>query len=237
MIFFARILIILCLSICCLSCFAADKQDNSKSLDTLLPRNDELAGWFADGEPEVAVGEDLYLLINGGAEIYHEYGFKRAIFQRYTDEEVNALNLEIYEMDSSQAAYGIYTFKTGNEGRSFNISREGWLESYYLNFWKAKYLVTITGLSPGTDMTKNISKMAELVSPKISGSSEKPSLISFLPAEKLLDNGISYIKGNLTLFKYYFLDTKNIFSFSEGVVGQYEEYSVFIFRYKSGEEA
>lgn len=237
MIFFARVRILICLFICCLSGFAAEKQDIRKALDNLLPRNNEFAGWVADGEPEVAVGEDLYLLINGGAGIYHEYGFKQAIFQRYTNEKVGALNLEIYEMDSPQAAYGIYTFKTGNEGRPINTGREGWLESYFLNFWKAKFLVTITGLTPDTDMTENISKMAEVVASKISGPSEKPSLVSYLPLDNLPENGISYLKGNLALFNHYFFDTKNIFGFSDGVIGQYENFSVFIFRYKNGEDA
>ncbi|MCK4560507.1 MAG: hypothetical protein KAV45_12050 [Calditrichia bacterium] len=235
--FFARVRILICLFICCSSGFAAEKQDIHKLLDNLLPRNDELAGWFADGEPEAAVGEDLYLLINGGAEIYHEYGFKRAIFQRYTNEKVGALNLEIYEMDSPQATYGIYTFKTGNEGRSINTGREGWLESYFLNFWKAKFLVTITGLTPDTDMTENISKMAKVVASKISGPSEKPSLVSYLPLDNLLENGISYLKGNLALFNHYFFNTKNIFGFIDGVIGQYDDFSVFIFRYKNGEDA
>jgi hypothetical protein len=237
MIFFARVRILICLCICCLSGFASEKQDIRKAFDNLLPRNNEFAGWFADGEPEVAVGEDLYLLINGGAGIYHEYGFKRAIFQRYTNEKVGALNLEIYEMDSPQAAYGIYTFKTGNEGRLINTGREGWLESYFLNFWKAKFLVTITGLTPDTDMIEYISKMAEVVASKISGPSEKPSLVSYLLLDNMPENGISYLKGNLALFNHYFFDTKNIFGFNDGVIGQYEDFSIFIFRYKNGEDA
>jgi hypothetical protein len=236
-IFFVWNRIIICLFICCLSAFAADKHCIGKSLANLLPGNDELTGWLRDGEAEAAVGEDLYLLINGGAEIYQEYGFKRAIFQRYTNGKLSALNLEIYEMNSSPAAYGIYTFKTGNEGRAINIGREGWLESYFLNFWKGKFLVTITALTPGTEMKEHISKMAEVVASKISGLSEKPVLVSFLPNDNHPGNDITYLKGNLALFKRYFFDNKNIFGFSDGVIGQYEDFSIYIFRYKNGEEA
>jgi len=229
--------IIICLFICCLSAFATDMHSISKSLANLLPGNDELAGWLRDGESEAAVGEDLYLLINGGAEIYQEYGFKRAIFQRYRNGKLIAINLEIYEMNSSPAAYGIYTFKTGNEGRVINIGREGWLESYFLNFWEGQFLVTITALTPGTEMTEHISKMAEIVATKILGPSEKPAMVSFLPNDNLPENGITYLKGNLALFKRYFFDNKNIFGFSDGIIGQYEDFSIFIFRYKNGEEA
>ena len=49
----------------------------------LLPPAGELPGWSLSGKPEHVEGEDLFLLINGGAEIYHEYGFKQAITGMY----------------------------------------------------------------------------------------------------------------------------------------------------------
>ncbi|UCH93448.1 MAG: hypothetical protein JSV88_24690, partial [Candidatus Aminicenantes bacterium] len=39
-----------------------------------LPQAAELQEWEAVGTPQHVVGDDLFLLINGAAEIYHEYG-------------------------------------------------------------------------------------------------------------------------------------------------------------------
>ncbi|KAA3616614.1 MAG: hypothetical protein DWQ05_12855 [Calditrichaeota bacterium] len=225
--------ILFCVFITYLASCTTEKSEISQSLENLLPRNDELAGWTLDGDPEVATGEDLYLLINGGAEIYHEYGFKRVVFQRYTHEIAGDLNVEIYEMDSPQAAYGIYTFKTGDEGKSIKFGNAGWLESYFLNYWKGNFLVTIIGMTPESDMADFISEMGIIIDLKISGQTKKPEIISYLPDENLPENGITYLKGSLALYNNYFFDTKNIFDFSDGVIGQYQEYSFFIFRYKS----
>ena len=37
-----------------------------------LPQAGELQEWEPAGTPQHVVGDDLFLLINGGAEIYHE---------------------------------------------------------------------------------------------------------------------------------------------------------------------
>jgi hypothetical protein len=53
-------------------------------------------------------GKALYGYIDGGAELYFEYGFRRAVVQ---DVVVNTqqIHLEIFEMGSSEAAAGIFS--------------------------------------------------------------------------------------------------------------------------------
>ena len=85
-------------------------------------------GWQPEDEAKYAAGEDLFLLINGGAEVYHEYGFQEALFQTYSTKEGKSINLEVYEMVSQEAAFGIYSFKTGDDGHPIDLGHEGWLE-------------------------------------------------------------------------------------------------------------
>ena len=96
-------------------------------------------------EPQYVEGEDLFLLINGGAEIYHEYGFKQAVVQSYADDQDRSLNLEIYEMLDPAAGYGIFTFKRGKGGRDLELGDEACLQDYYLNVWKGDFLITFVG--------------------------------------------------------------------------------------------
>ena len=51
----------------------------------------------------------------------------------------NQINLAIFEMNDSPSAYGIYSFKTDTGGVAMEIGEEGWLSSYYLNFWKGNF--------------------------------------------------------------------------------------------------
>jgi len=53
-------------------------------------------------------GNSLWGLINGGADIYLEYGFERLGFQSVKWRD-NSFRVEIYKMNSPAAAYGIFS--------------------------------------------------------------------------------------------------------------------------------
>lgn len=228
---------LLSLCFCWPSCSGSDDQHKQLELTNLIPRRGEVEGWLPEGDPQFAAGEDLFLLINGGAAIYHEYGFKEAIFQSYGTKDGNSINLEIYEMAGQKAAYGMYTFKTRNDGEPIALGQEGWLESYYLNFWKGNFLVTVIGLDTAPKTLAGIKKIAQAVEAKLQSVSQRPGITSYLPKENLQVNGITYLKGNLALFNQYRFDDKDIFGLQEGVIGKYDDYSLFIFQYQSQEEA
>ncbi|MBN2245994.1 MAG: hypothetical protein JW755_09125, partial [Candidatus Aminicenantes bacterium] len=115
-----------------------------KSLQQYLPPGG-IDGWGRNYSSEEYVGEDLYLYINGGAEIYHEFGFQRMLVQDYKNDNEKTISLELYEMTDPESAFGIYTFKRGDSGEGLALGNGGSLEDYYLNFWKGRFLVTITG--------------------------------------------------------------------------------------------
>jgi len=83
-------------------------QTLASDISTLAPTADDLDGWTPVGDPEQYEGLDLYELINGGAEVYHEYGFRRVLAQEYGDGANRYIAVEIYEMESAAAAFGIY---------------------------------------------------------------------------------------------------------------------------------
>jgi hypothetical protein len=58
-------------------------------------------------------GKALYGYIDGGAELYYEYGFRRATVQEVVQDSLR-IHLEIFEMDSPEGAAGI--FSVTNQG-------------------------------------------------------------------------------------------------------------------------
>jgi hypothetical protein len=206
-----------------------------------LPKAAELKDWEPAGTVEYIVGDDLFLLINGGAEIYHEYGFKQAITRGYKHKNQPSLgfNLEIYEMQNPEAAYGVYTFKTGDSGKAIDVGQEGMLEDYYINFWKGNFQVTVIGFDSKKETLEGILQAAKIVSAKIKETGQKPKLLQLLPKGdkyQLKPNGITYLKGNLALFNQYEFDSKDIFGLKEGVVANYQDSRYFIFQYKDATE-
>lgn len=133
----------------------------------LLPEESELPGWAPQGDPQTAAGDDLYLLIDGGAETYLQYGFSRAAIHSYEHGEGGMLNLEIYEMADTAAAGNIFHFKTGAEGAPVPVGDEAILESYYLNVRKGRYVMTVIGLDPSETTRQALLQTARVVESRI----------------------------------------------------------------------
>jgi hypothetical protein len=219
-----------------LYCSAAEVEVPHRFLG-LLPQAGDAGSWTPEDEPQHVEGEDLFLLINGGAEIYHEYGFTQAAVQSYIDDQDRSLNLEIYEMSDPSAAFGIYTFKRGAAGESLDLGDEATLQDYYLNVWKGNVLITVIGFDTEKETREGLQALARSVVGKINASSSKPTLVEFLPQEGLNPASIKYLKGGQALFNAHEFATGNIFGVREGVVAEIDGHKVFLFAYENECEA
>lgn len=212
---------------------SAPAQPGKADLAAYCPGKGEVEAWRPTGTPQQAVGEDLFLLIDGGAEIYHEYGFCQAFFITYQNPGGKKVNLELYEMTDDEAAFGIYSFKTAAGGKSIGVGDEALLEDYYLNMWQARFLATLTGFDSEEDTITGLTALAGAVAAKIKEHGTKPPLVALLPPENLPLGGVTYLKGNLGLFNSYDLTAEDIFAVRQGVVGHYPGFKLVILQYRN----
>ena len=126
-------------------------------------------GWRMDYEPEIYVGDTLFELINGGAEVYHRFGFVQALATQYSDSEDRSISLEVFEMGDLEGARKIYTDKTGGSGEPLVIGDEALSEDYSLNFRSGRFLVTITGFDSEEQTTDGILELARAVAEELGG--------------------------------------------------------------------
>ena len=204
-------------------------------MPSFLPESGQVEGWQRERALLHYVGEDLFEYINGGADIYHEYGFRKVVVQYLQDEQGHSLSAEIYEMENPEAAYGIYTFKKSPAGSDLNVAVEGRIEDYYLNFWKDRYLVTLTGFDQEEETVEGLRHFAREIADRIPMPMEekKPSLILLLPARGFIAGSEKYFKGNLGLYNSYPFSRQNIFGLGQGVKESYEQgYDIYIFSYE-----
>ncbi len=76
---------------------------------------DEFApGWRRYQTPMVFAAKDLYGYIDGGAELFFEFGFSELTVQRYRCGE-RELSLDLYRMTGPDAALAVYLAKKGEE--------------------------------------------------------------------------------------------------------------------------
>lgn len=67
-------------------------------------------GWKITESAVVYKGDDLYFLIDGGADLFLEFGFKEVAAADYYKEN-SKLHVEIYEMESAERAWGIFSIR------------------------------------------------------------------------------------------------------------------------------
>jgi hypothetical protein len=127
----------------------------------------DLKGWKLDGEPQIAEGTRLFELINGGAEEYVKEGFRRAVIATYRNSEGKRINLDLYEMLSSESAKSIQRKKAGEKGRKVSVGDEAVMEDYYLNFRKGVYHASLSGDDTQRETLEWILRMARLVAGRI----------------------------------------------------------------------
>lgn len=227
-------ILLLCVCVFCFNNKAIPSSD--EGLASFLPLSGDVKGWSMNDSFEEYKGEDLFFYINGGAEIYHEYGFERVIVQDYSSTNGKSVSLEIYEMTDPSSAYGMYSFKSTGDGKTLDLGNEGKLQDYYLNFWKDKYIITLTGFDEEEETIKGLQSLANATDIRIktAAPSEMPAIVHMLPKKGLESQDVKYFQGNLGLFNSYPFTTKSIFKVKEAIKGTYKEgYDIYIIQYES----
>ena len=204
------------------STWAASGLFKESPLRTYLPADNAASGWTKDGELQEYEGEDLYTYIDGGAEIYQEYGFRRVILQDYKNDKGRSVSLEIFEMETPAAAFGMFSFKRSGGGKTASLGAGAELEAYYLNFWKGRFLVTLTGFDEARETIEGIMAVAGIVALKIHDQGAVPGLVGALSEKGLRTGSVKYLKGLLGLNNIYPFYTARGLGFAEAVRGVYE---------------
>ena len=153
-------------------------------------------------ETQTYTGKELYGYIDGGAEIYLEYGFVKLAVQ-YLEDEKNDLVLEIYQMKDIKAAFGIYSVSSGNCPALDSLTHWSCKNPYQISFAKGPFYITITNYNGTPEMEKISEQIAWNTLEKISEPDFRvPKLIdqpAFLPYVRQL----KYITGPLSLQNAY----------------------------------
>jgi len=187
-------------------------QETSK----LIPSLEELPDWKMTTEPQVFDGDELYDLIDGGADIYLEYGFARVVSAHYSDPSFNNIQVEIYEMIDAPSAYGIFSLTQQTSEWSKQYGNLSAVKEDYISFWKSRYYVNLSWSSRQHLDQPLLAGLANMIAQKIPEDGNYPDIIN---AFHVLDVGQKavFLKGNLALSNFYYFDYKDIFKLQEAL--------------------
>lgn len=205
-------------------------------LQGFLPSPEDVPGITTTGRPQIYAGNMLFDYMNGGAELFYEYGFEQACVQRYQTPpgEVTA---EIYHMDLPANAYGIYTFDT--KGEHPPIGQDATYERGLLTFWKGECFVRV--FSENEDLKETLLILGRNIAQKIPQEGERPDILASLPARGIAEDSLLYFRGQIALNNAYFLSHQDVLALygeSEGITFQYKPEEqllrVIMVRYPTG---
>jgi len=188
-----------------------------------FPDNNVINGWVKSEASRVFKKAALFNHINGGAEIFHEFGFDELIVQNYK-EGTDEIAIEIYEMECPTSALGIYLMKCGHETPINDITARNSGNRFQITIFSGKYFIQINNFSGNK---KNIPGMVQfsqfLLSPiKTTNHIE---VLNYLPQKNLIPGSKRIIRGKYGLEPIYTFGQGDILRLNRkifAVVGDYK---------------
>lgn len=199
-----------------------EKETEKKQAISAVIKFPEIDGWIPD-EVRIYSGEELYVPIDGEADRYFPFGFQQAYFASYKKaDDKGIIDVRIYQMDTSDNAYGIYTmYDVASPYRDLikNDVLASTLSGPALDFVKGRYFVRIS--QHEMDANKDLLlSFGNSIAQVLQGKSEKPEIITLMPpSERLI-----YFRKWETYRELNYEVTENIFNLSdktECVLGRY----------------
>ncbi len=158
----------------------------AQKLEGFLPASC-VPGWAMEGQVAAYTPENLYRYIDGEAEIYLPYGFKKAVTVRYVKTDTptagpqdKGMVVNIFEMGSLLDAFGIYANYRSSTLPQLKVGAEGFLDETELMFYRDRYFVQVESSGSLTQEAGLFQSCAETVSGNLPQGGEKPREIGLL---------------------------------------------------------
>ena len=189
-----------------------------------IPEPGFAPGWAKAGPLRTLTGQDLFNQIDGGAELFLEFGFARLRLQGYARDKAE-LTLNAYEMESAACALGIYLMKMGRETPFPEIAARNSGEEAQVAIVKGRYFIQIDNLG---EVPASRAEAAALANAFLAGVAEEAALtpLDLLPAEGKVPGSERLIRGPYGLQPYFTFGEGDILQLGGktfGVVANYRE--------------
>lgn len=159
----------------------------------LLPPDGALGPWKKIGDPRVFARADLYGYIDGGAELFFEFGFQQLTQQKY-QAGANQIVVDFYRMRDPIAATGVYLMKCGNETPAPALADWNTINRYQLMFVRDRFFVIVNNVTGAAAVAPDMEKLASVVASKLPASRPLAELTR-LPPSGLVKGSVRLIRG------------------------------------------
>jgi hypothetical protein len=184
--------------------------DSFTNLQARLPQI--INNWTADPGDRIFDPTSIFSYINGGAEVYKAYNMHYCFSRRYSSPDESAIILDIFDMGTSQDAYGVFTHDT--DGVALAVGQDARFRPGWLSFWKHRFFVSIYMEEESPAAEKAVKQLGRQVAALIPEKGTRPRLVLKLPAKGLETENIRYLHHPILLNYHYYLAEENILNIS-----------------------
>jgi hypothetical protein len=181
-------------------------------LRAALPKN--VMEWSLESKGHIYTPETIFDYINGGAEVYRAYRMRYCLSRRYLAAHGPVIVLDIFDMGSSQDAFGVFTHDL--EGDALDLGQGARWRPGWLNFWKDRFFVSIYMEEENAAAEKAVKALGKQIDSIITSRGSRPQILAQLPPTGLKSDTIRYFHHPVILNYHFYLSDENILHLSSG---------------------
>lgn len=208
-------------------------------LINLLPDNKFLP---VESENIYETDTELYDYINGGAELYLQYGFEKLAKRIYTDNNQNEIKAEIFDLDAPKNAFGVFSYSMDTVNT--DIGQGGQYIGSSLIFWQDKYFVSIFAHKENAEIKEKLLETGRKISNSIGKTSALPKSYHIIPEKSIVKGSTFYFHHPAWQNKFRYISNDNIFNINRDVkafITQYgspgNKYYLLLLEYPNNKKA
>jgi hypothetical protein len=211
-------LLILALLISTSGCSSSPTQPSTASF---FPASGIVSGWSTTGDLLTFTPQNLFDWVDGQSDSFIAYGFEQVNVRRYQDAQGLKLNIEVWQLDSKNDAYGLFT--ASRAGTPVAIGNQGDGDpGLRVIFWQSKYYVHVNANQDLPDEV--IMGFAKAVAAALPTGGTPPALVTQLPQPDLETGSEIYFHQEISIQSEVWLGGSNILglgSDTQGVLARY----------------
>ncbi len=204
----------------------------------------QASGWTWDGKETHYNPKTIFSYMDGAGELYLAYGFQGLTVRKFMKSTQPRITVELYEMASSEDAYGVFSYERQDE--PIGIGQGSEFGGGLLRFWKGRYFASIYAEGEGGEAESAVLAMGRAAADLIPETGRAPELVGLIPGAEhgLVDRSVRYVRSHILLNQRFFIARENILNLSrrtEAVLAEYTQEKkkarLLLIRYPGAEEA
>ena len=168
-------------------------------LAPLIPSSASLEGWKAVEGPTGYVPDTLYEYLDGGAERYLGYGFRRLDHVRYQlgDDLLASVTLDVYDMGGELGAFGVYRSVRPSDAEPREWCAEGFRTPTVASAWQGSVYVHCVADDRRPELIEMAEGLVALICDRTPGDATLPAILGSLPPKSLVPWSERYVATDL----------------------------------------